>query len=89
MKVNWLAYPNNIGHSIFPGCYRCHDGKHVSDTGKAISHDCNSCHTIIAQGPDSKSGTINIGGLEFVHPVDIGDMWKETNCTECHTGGPQ
>ncbi len=36
MKVSWRAYPNNIGHMIFPGCFRCHDGKHVSDTAKRL-----------------------------------------------------
>ena len=87
MKVNWKAYPNNIGHSIFPGCYRCHDGKHVNSAGTAISHDCNSCHIIIGQGKeDGKSDQISPQGLEFEHPVDIGEMWKEMNCTECHTG---
>jgi hypothetical protein len=25
MKVTWRAYPNNIGHMIFEGCFRCHD----------------------------------------------------------------
>jgi hypothetical protein len=86
MKVSWRAYPNNIGHTIFPGCFRCHDGKHVSDTGKAISKDCNSCHTIIAQGKSEESASISPKGLEFEHPVDIGDMWKDMNCFECHTG---
>ena len=87
MKVNWKAYPNNIGHSIFPGCFRCHDGKHVSSAGTTISRDCNSCHIIIGQGKDDvKSEQISPQGLEFEHPVDIGDLWKEMNCTECHTG---
>jgi hypothetical protein len=27
-------------------------------------------------------------GLEFVHPEDIGDEWKETRCDECHEGVP-
>ena len=25
-------------------------------------------------------------GLEFQHPEDIGDTWKETGCYECHSG---
>jgi hypothetical protein len=86
MKVNWRAYPNNIGHTIFPGCYRCHDGKHKSPDGKVISHDCNSCHIIIGQGNGSEAGTISAQGLEFKHPVDIADAWREMNCAECHTG---
>jgi len=87
MKVTWRQYPNNIGHTIFPGCYRCHDGKHKSTTGKVISHDCNSCHSIIAQGSGPQGRQISAAGLEFQHPVDIGDMWKEQNCAECHSGG--
>jgi hypothetical protein len=88
MKVNWKVYPNNIGHTLFPGCYRCHDGQHVSSDGQVISHDCRSCHTIIAQGNGEKLKSIAPEGLEFEHPVDIGDVWKEMNCAECHTGGP-
>lgn len=34
MQVKWGNYPNNIGHSDFPGCFRCHDGGHVSNTKK-------------------------------------------------------
>lgn len=83
MKVNWRVYPNNIGHTIFPGCYRCHDGQHASADGKVITRDCNACHTILAQG-DANATTAR--GLEFQHPTDIGDTWKEMNCAECHTG---
>jgi len=88
MNVNWKAYPNNIGHTIFPGCFRCHDGKHISAGGKAISKDCNSCHTLIGQGKGEQLTTLSPKGLEFEHPVDIGDLWKDMNCFECHNGGP-
>jgi hypothetical protein len=87
MKVNWRAYPNNIGHTIFPGCYRCHDGQHKSAAGKAITHDCNTCHTILSQGRGEQLDTVSVKGLEFQHPTDISDAWKEMNCAECHTGG--
>ena len=26
MKASWQAYPDNIGHKDWPGCFRCHDG---------------------------------------------------------------
>jgi len=86
MKVSWEKYPNNLGHTIFPGCYRCHDGQHRSADGRVISHSCTTCHTIISQGEGPTAGTIAPEGLEFRHPVDIGEMWKEVNCAVCHTG---
>jgi len=86
MKVDWRKYPNNIGHTVFPGCYRCHDGQHVATDGKAIRHDCNLCHIILAQGPPSQLDKLSVKGHEFQHPSDIGDLWKETVCADCHTG---
>ena len=87
MRVNWRAYPNNIGHTIFPGCYRCHDGKHKSSAGKVITHDCNTCHSILSQGRGESLDTMSVKGMEFQHPTDIADAWKEMNCADCHTGG--
>lgn len=46
MKVGWGSYANNIGHTAFPGCFRCHDDNHKSKSGKAISQDCSLCHTL-------------------------------------------
>lgn len=86
MKVDWRAYPNNIGHTVFPGCYRCHDGQHTSAEGKTIRHDCNLCHLILAQGSGDQLTKLNAKGHEFQHPTDISDLWKETNCADCHTG---
>ena len=48
MKTNWETHPNNIGHLYSSGCFRCHDGEHVSNTGKVISNDCNICHTVLS-----------------------------------------
>jgi formate-dependent nitrite reductase cytochrome c552 subunit len=86
MRVSWKTYPNNIGHMTDLGCFRCHDGKHVSATGQVISKDCNSCHTILYQGPDPTPTTFAVTGLEFEHPTEIGEMWKEMNCKDCHAG---
>lgn len=33
MRTSWPVYPDHIGHKEFPGCFRCHDGKHVSKGG--------------------------------------------------------
>jgi formate-dependent nitrite reductase cytochrome c552 subunit len=48
LKVTWGTYPNNLGHTDFPGCFRCHDGSHVTADGKAITQDCNTCHEPLA-----------------------------------------
>lgn len=47
MHVDWKTYPDNIGHLYNAGCFRCHDGNHVSSDGQVISNDCESCHTIL------------------------------------------
>jgi nitrate/TMAO reductase-like tetraheme cytochrome c subunit len=85
MKANWDAYPNHIGHSEFNGCFRCHNGNHESEDGSMISRDCNLCHTIVGQGsPDNfETSTVDVP-LEFRHPVDIGEAWKEMACSDCH-----
>jgi hypothetical protein len=48
MKVTWGAYPNNIGHTDFPGCFRCHDDNHAAATGAKITQDCGACHNMLA-----------------------------------------
>lgn len=87
MKARWDDYPNDIGHFIFPGCMRCHDGKHISDSGLAISLDCRSCHIILSQGSGDRAQMADTPeGLEFRHPVDIGGAWRGGACPQCHTG---
>ena len=88
MKVRWTEYPDHIGHKITPGCFRCHDGKHVSDSGKRIRKDCNICHTILAQGSGTDLAGLTPRGLEFEHPEDIDGEWQTERCDSCHTGSP-
>jgi nitrate/TMAO reductase-like tetraheme cytochrome c subunit len=85
MKLNWQTHPNNLGHFYFSGCFRCHDGQHVSADGKIISRDCNQCHTLMSEteGATSVAATALPA---FQHPVDIGDL-TQVNCADCHTGG--
>ncbi len=44
--VTWEDFPDNGGHKDFPGCFRCHDGKHLSADGESIRLHCNICHSI-------------------------------------------
>jgi hypothetical protein len=86
MKVTSSAYPDHIGHKETLGCFRCHDENHVSKEGKTISKDCNLCHVIKAQGtPGLMQSVTTFDTLNFVHPVDIDNAWKETACSDCHS----
>ena len=84
MHVSWKRFPDNVGHLYYPGCFRCHDGKHVADDGKVLSRDCNVCHTILAQQFEKEGLRLSLSGVEYQHPVDIGNAWKEMNCSDCH-----
>lgn len=84
MKTSWQVRPNNSSHFIWPGCFRCHDGDHVSQTGKAISSDCNDCHTIISQAMGDEPPTTNLEGLPFAHPG--GEIPGGIACNFCHSG---
>lgn len=51
-KSDWDAHPNNIGHLNSPGCFRCHDGKHLDAEEESIRLECNLCHSIpVVAGP--------------------------------------
>ena len=81
MKTDWSTHPNNIGHLYSSGCFRCHDGEHVSNTGKVIRSDCNICHTVLfdsARPPEKNARTGS-----FQHPVDLGAL-ADRKCESCH-----
>ena len=46
MKVTWATYPNQMGHTVSTGCFRCHDDGHKTAAGVAIRQDCDLCHEI-------------------------------------------
>ena len=76
MKADWSKYPDNIGHLDSPGCFRCHDGKHVAagDSRRVLATDCNSCHTILAQGAGAELAKLAPAGVAFKHPgADLPD----------------
>ncbi|MBF0121848.1 MAG: NapC/NirT family cytochrome c [Candidatus Omnitrophica bacterium] len=85
MKVRWDEYPDNIGHMISLGCFRCHDGEHSTTSGKAITRDCGVCHAIIEQGPAGNTEK-SVDGLPFQHPFNGDESWKEMKCSDCHSG---
>ncbi len=97
MKVSAKTYPNHLGHSDFPGCFRCHDGGHylIEDgivTKKAIPSSCDTCHTFPQIGPA-------VASLPLGEPPDshTDSLWVfnhntvatsvdpgDQSCGECH-----
>jgi hypothetical protein len=89
--LDWNTHPDNLGHQDDPGCFRCHDGKHLTGTGEAIRLECNLCHSIpvqvdpgslvtnieLPQGPEPPSHTHS--SWITLH----GDM-IDTSCAACH-----
>lgn len=85
MNASWKDYPDHRGHLESNGCFRCHSGRHTDETGQSIPNGCNLCHFIVRQGPpDDQEVAKATEALEFKHPVDIGEEWKEVACAECH-----
>lgn len=61
MRLTWGTHPNNIGHMDFPGCFRCHDGNHVSSDGRTITNDCGACHSVLAMSEQNPKILSDLG----------------------------
>ncbi len=48
-KVGWGSYPSLSTHD---GCFRCHDNKHRSESGRVISQDCSICHVVLSENEE-------------------------------------
>jgi hypothetical protein len=44
--VTWQDFAENGKHKDFAGCFRCHDGKHLTSDGESIRLQCNICHNV-------------------------------------------
>jgi len=93
MHVSWKTYPSNIGHRNSPGCFRCHDGKHVSADGQVLASACDTCHTLPQRGPQTKLGEAMSPIADDWHPWQIPEKHlkiekhKNILCHECHVAG--
>ncbi len=89
---DWDTHENNLGHEKDPGCFRCHDGKHLTNEGEAIRLECNVCHSIPVVGdPTGLTTEIEIvsGPEPFSHTLTnwmtLHGKAKDNTCTGCHT----
>ncbi len=91
-KIDWTTYPNNLGHIGSPGCFRCHDGKHLDSNQQAIRLECNLCHSIpVVAGPQDFVTRIEVSrGPEpdsHRNPnwISLHNKSIDTSCAACHT----
>lgn len=87
MKVDWRTHPDNIGHTLYPGCFRCHEGNHVSREGKVLRKDCQLCHTIIGQETALPKPTEVAATEKFDHPWPLLGKHAQLSCNQCHWRG--
>jgi nitrate/TMAO reductase-like tetraheme cytochrome c subunit len=90
-KVDWNTHPSNIGHIDSPGCFRCHDGKHLDAGQQAIRLECNLCHSIpvvagaqdfvtkleISRGPEPESH-------RNANWISLHNSSIDSSCSACH-----
>ncbi len=93
--MDWDTHPNNIGHKESPGCFRCHDGKHIGG-GSAIRLECNLCHAIpVVAGPEDEVTNIEISHEQrpgthqnanwlALHRYAYDENDEDETCTGCH-----
>jgi len=94
MNVDWRTYPSHLGHRYWPGCFRCHDGRHVTRSGKVLPNDCSStCHTQPQRGPATPLGVASSQVTSNWHSwswapeyVQI-EAHKRLLCHDCHKAG--
>jgi len=91
-QVTWTTHPNNLGHINSPGCFRCHDGKHLDDQDQAIRLECNLCHSIpVVSGAEDFVTNIEIGrGIEpeshlNANWISLHNQSINSTCANCHT----
>ncbi len=91
-KVDWNSHPTNVGHINSPGCFRCHDGKHLNAANEAIRLECNLCHSIPIVSNEGEFVTkIEISrGLEpetHLNPnwIAMHNQAIGPSCSNCHT----
>jgi nitrate/TMAO reductase-like tetraheme cytochrome c subunit/mono/diheme cytochrome c family protein len=91
-KVDWTTHPNNLGHINTPGCFRCHDGKHLNDQNQAVRLECNLCHSIpiVASSQDFTANIeVNRGPEPESHLnanwISLHNQAFDATCANCHT----
>lgn len=90
-KIDWTTHPDNLGHKEDPGCFRCHDGKHLTGDEEAIRLECNLCHSIPVI-TDNRGLTTNLELVRGPEPpshthtswITLHGKTIDSSCAACH-----
>ncbi len=91
--LTWKSFPNHVGHNDSPGCFRCHDGKHVNEKGEAIRLQCTLCHDLPQVTIDGSLKTVASTVAPGLTPPEGHNApnWMhdhrakiDSSCTMCH-----
>ncbi len=91
MDVSWTTHPDNLGHKDWPGCFRCHDGKHLNEKKETIRIECNLCHSLPIKTPEDGSTPMMALTDAYEPPSHTGSNWIaqhryafDSTCKGCH-----
>jgi hypothetical protein len=91
--ITWKSFPNHTGHKDSPGCFRCHNGKHLNDKGESIRLQCTLCHDLPQVKLENGKGSVPSTVVTGVTPPDSHSepnfmhehRFKiDDTCTMCH-----
>ncbi|MAT41473.1 MAG: hypothetical protein CL609_03955 [Anaerolineaceae bacterium] len=91
-EMKWDTHPDNAQHLDSPGCFRCHDGKHLTEENEAVRLECNICHSIpVVSGPNEFVTDIEVSkGIEPENHknsnwIGLHREYFDDTCANCHT----
>ena len=94
LRTSWDSYPDHLGHRSAPGCFRCHDGQHVSENGAILPSGCDSlCHSAPRLEPIDADFDVDRPLPQAWHPwqLPITDPaipgHDRLICSDCHGAG--
>lgn len=91
-EMDWKTHPNNLSHLDSPGCFRCHDGKHLTQQNESIRLECNICHSVpVVSEPNQIMANVPVSkGFEpeshkNSNWISLHRTIFDETCAGCHT----
>lgn len=91
--LSWKSFPDHAGHKDTPGCFRCHNGKHLSDQGESIRLQCTLCHDLPVVTREKGKGSVASTVMAGLTPPETHEEPNfmhdhrfriDQSCTMCH-----